>query len=52
MSDDTYGLAVLEFDAVRVDYGPIATLAHMGDVTVVSVLDVPIMDVSTEGAGS
>lgn len=52
MSDDTYGLAVLEFDAVRVDYGQIATLARMGDVTVVSVLDVPIMDVSREGQGS
>lgn len=52
MDDYTYGLAVLEFDAVRVDYGPIATLTLSGDVTVVSVLDVPIMDVSREGQGS
>ena len=49
---DYYGLAICEFDAVVVETGHIATLTHTGDVTVVSVLDVPIMDVSREGQGS
>ena len=52
--DDYYGLAVCEFDAVRVEtgHGPIATLTHTGDVTTVRVLDAPIMDVSEKGSGS
>lgn len=50
--DDYYGLAICEFDAVVVETGHIATLAHTGDVTTVRVHGAPIMDVSREGQGS
>lgn len=50
--DEFYGLAVCEFDAVMVETGHIATLAHTGDVTTVRAHGAPIMDVSEKGSGS
>lgn len=44
-------LAICEFDAVMVETGHIATLAHTGDVTTVRVHEAPIMDVSEKGSG-